>query len=246
MPDFKLWILDLDGTVYRGAEPCPGAAEAVSAHLLRGGLVRFLTNNSGAQPAAVASKLTAMGVPAEPEWVWGTGPGARRWCEAQGLRSVYVLGDEPLQNTFSGLTGEPDEAEGVVAGICRTLTYQKLDEALQVLRRGGRFLATNRDATYPREAGRFEPGAGAIVGALAAAAQREPEAVIGKPEPELIHQILAETGTTPEQAVMAGDREETDIEAGRRAGIATWMVLTGVANELPPGQAGSEDLRGLL
>jgi 4-nitrophenyl phosphatase len=85
-----------------------------------------------------------------------------------------------------------------------------------------------------------------MAAALAAAAGREPDAVIGKPSPEPILQIMREAGAKPEETVMVGDRYETDIAAGLAAGVAAWMVLTGIASELPEGQPGSADLRGLL
>lgn len=107
------------------------------------------------------------------------------------------------------------------------------------------FVATNLDPTYPKEGGRFEPGAGAIVAALATCTGQTP-IVIGKPEPTIVNQILADSGVMAGEAMVVGDREDTDLESGRRAGVPTWLVLTGVASQMIAGQAGSEDLRGLL
>jgi 4-nitrophenyl phosphatase len=108
-----------------------------------------------------------------------------------------------------------------------------------------RFVATNRDATFPIEGGQLVPGAGAIVAALATCAGREPE-LVGKPDPFLIDWILRDAGVAPGDALVIGDRVETDIEAGQRAGCPVHLVLTGVTTTPPPGVAWSPDVVGVL
>jgi 4-nitrophenyl phosphatase len=251
MRTYALYILDLDGTLFRGDEPLPGAVHAVSELRRRGAMIRLLTNNSSLTSAGYAAKLARMGFGAEPAEVWHSGLGAARVCTERGHRRVLAVGEPGLDESLSeaGLKVlDPlaeEGADAVVAGICRTFTYARLNAALQQLRRGARFIATNADRTYPVECGREEPGAGAIVAAIAAAASVEPE-VIGKPNPHLIEMILREAGVAPADALVVGDRPETDLEAGRRAGCPTWLVLTGVARAPVPGQPGSADLTGLL
>ena len=99
---------------------------------------------------------------------------------------------------------------------------------------GAAFVATNRDATFPMEGGLFAPGAGTMVAAVATAVGREPDLVIGKPEPTLIAAAMNRFGALPSETLVVGDRRDTDIEAGRRAGCRTLLVLTGVATE--PGE----------
>lgn len=243
----RLAILDLDGTVYRGDQPCDRAPEAIRELVARGVMIRYLTNNSAAEQETVAEKLRGMGVPCEPEWVYGTGPAAARFCAHQGWRRAFVVGSPALRRSVraAGMAVVAERAEVVIAGICRTFTYDLLRRAQHEVRSGAVFVATNLDPTYPKEHGRFEPGAGAIVAALATCTGQSP-IVIGKPEPTMIHQILADAAVAPEDAVVVGDREDTDLESGRRAGVRTWLVLTGVASEPLPGQPGSADLRGLL
>lgn len=243
----KLAILDLDGTVYRGSEPCPYAPETICDLVEAGVAVRYLTNNSAAEPEAISEKLMAMGVPCEPDWVYGTGPAAARYCRDEGWRRVFVVGEPALIRSVeaAGLESVQENAEVVLVGICRGFTYDWLNNALQQLRQGARFVATNLDPTYPKENGRFEPGAGSLIAAIRTCSERDP-IVVGKPEPTMVLQILQDCGVAPGDAIVVGDRADTDLESGRRAGVPTWLVLTGVTFEPIPGQQGSPDLRGLL
>jgi 4-nitrophenyl phosphatase len=109
----------------------------------------------------------------------------------------------------------------------RRFTYRKLHEAQQAIRAGATFIATNRDATYPVE-GNVIPGGGSIVAAVATAAEREP-ILIGKPSPHAGQLITHYAEVEPTETLMVGDRLETDIEMGRRAGLWTCLVLTGIS-----------------
>lgn len=229
--------MDLDGTVYRGADPVPGAREAVEGWLSQGRDVVYLTNNSAATPSKVSSKLQGMGIPCEPDWVVGTGGAAAKLLASEGCRSVFVVGEPELVRTCEAAGLEVDDRpdpDAVLVGICRGLTYAWIDSALQRLLSGARFVATNRDATYPLEGGRVQPGSGAVVAAIATAAGREPE-VVGKPNPLMVRQILAERGLTPSEALVVGDRLDTDIACGLAAGCDVALVLTGVEREPAPG-----------
>ena len=121
----------------------------------------------------------------------------------------------------------------VVVGIDRQFSYDKLRFAHQAITRGhAQFLATNRDTTLPTEDGEV-PGGGSLVAALAAAAGREP-VNLGKPEAHGYEAILTAAGVAASESVMVGDRLDTDIAVGRRAGAHTVLVLTGVTS---PAQA---------
>lgn len=255
----QLYVLDLDGTVYRGNEPMPGAAEAISELRLRGKQIRFVTNNSRATPSSTVAKLAAMGIGAFPEEVLSSGMAVAKCLAEKGWRRVFVVGEKGL---FESLEAEgletfnrgaesvavpsfDGQADAVVVGICRTFTYGLMNAAMQQILGGATFLATNIDSTYPVENGRFCPGAGSIVAAVRACSGKEP-LVIGKPETFMLDLILAESGCAREEILVVGDRVETDLEWGRRAGCPTHLVLTGVASEPPAGQRYSADLRGLL
>lgn len=260
MPAFSLAIFDLDGTLYRGGEPIPHAVETVRELRARGVQVRYLTNNSGQTRLFFAQKLTAMGFPCAVTDVWSSGLGAAMALASAGHRRVFIIGEPGLVQTLreadvravnagesDGVTRleKPAAADAVVVGICRRFSYDLMDSAMQEVRAGAAFYATNTDATYPLEGGRFIPGSGSLVAAVATCTGVQPT-VIGKPNPFLVERILEETGVAASDCVLVGDRPETDLECGRRLGCQTHLVLTGVVSEPPSGQAFSPDLRGLL
>ncbi len=244
----RLVIFDLDGTLYRGEEPVPGAAETVRGLRDRGALVRFFTNNSTRTPEAAAAKLTRLGIEADPSEVVTSAIGAAQYCRDEGLRRVYAIGEEGLFEVLrrAGLELTEDLApDAVVLGYCRGFTYDRLNEAMQRVLRGARLIATNADPSYPEAEGRLIPGTGAWVAALERCSGAS-AFVAGKPNPHLVRLLLEETGFEPSEAIVVGDRVDTDLECGRRAGCATALVLTGVTNEPPPGQRTLRSLTELL
>lgn len=239
-PDgLRLVVLDLDGTLHRGHEVVPDAPAFVQAALSAGLAVRAFTNNSAAWPEATAAKLRAMGLPFEPSWVWGTGPLAVRTAQLRGWQRVWVVGEPTLIDGFrsTGLTVTSNRPDAVVVGIDRAFTYESLALAADLVRDGAAFVATNRDATYPLEAGRLQPGAGSVVAAIETASGVRPD-VLGKPEPHLLRACREEVGVEPGLTLVVGDRLDTDIAAGRADGCHTWLVTGGVEPAVPFGQAG--------
>jgi phosphoglycolate/pyridoxal phosphate phosphatase family enzyme len=250
---YRLYIFDLDGTLNRGAEAVPKAVSTVQELRKRGALIRFLTNNSGQTRQFYFEKLTRLGFQPVMDEIYSSAIGAAKVCAERGLKTIFYVGEpglkETLEESGAKVVNVSNKAEGaaqaVVAGICRSFTYQWLNGALQQLLNGAEFVATNTDATYPIENGNVEPGAGSIVAAIQAASGIAPT-VIGKPNPLLVEMILNETGVAKPDALAVGDRYETDIVSGRNAGIDTHLVLTGVTQKAPPGQSFSEDLSALL
>jgi len=124
---------------------------------------------------------------------------------------------------------ENEPVDFVVVGLDRGFDYQKLLKAQRAILSGAEFLATNPDPTFPTEEGLI-PGAGSIVAAVERATGRRPK-VIGKPEPFMLELALRLSGARREECVVVGDRLDTDILAGNRAGMITVLVLTGVTTE---------------
>jgi len=228
--NYRAFIVDVDGVLVKGGEPLPGAAAALAA-LTELGRVIILTNNSTRSRAQTAAALRALGFAVTAEMVVTSSYIAARWLrEREGRVRVWVIGEEGLIKELSAaghVLSPPEEAEWVVAGMDRALTYEKLADALRALLSGARFLATNRDGTFPTPAGLL-PGAGAVVGAIEGMGF-PPETVVGKPSPIAFEIALEVAGVSPREALMIGDRLDTDILGAQRAGLDTALILTGVS-----------------
>lgn len=242
-------FLDLDGTVYRGSQACTDAPESIQRLLEAGYEIRYLTNNSAARPIAITEKLAALNIPCQPEWVATSGITAAHYLRASGFKNFSYVGEPGLGESLAESNLQPvglgDLCDALVVGICRSFTYEQMRLASQSIRQGAQFIATNLDPTYPVENGCVIPGAGSIVAAIATASEVNPT-VIGKPEPRMVLDLCQELNMSPAHAVVVGDRIDTDIVCGMRAGAETWLVLTGVTEELPNDQRGSRTLAGLV
>jgi HAD superfamily hydrolase (TIGR01457 family) len=238
---YRGYLLDLDGTVYRGERLLPGAREAVATLRGRGARVLFLSNKPIETRADYARKLTRLGVPAGDGDVLTSGLVMASWLvrHAPGAR-LYVVGEPPLVGELKEagfeVTEDPSRVDVVVIAFDRTFDYRKLDVAYQASRRGARLVATNPDRTCPVEGGEI-PDCAAMIGAIEGASGRRVEAIVGKPSPVTVEAALARMGgLAPRDVLMVGDRLETDIVMASRAGMDSALVLTGVTRR--------EQLRG--
>ncbi len=226
------FIFDLDGTLYRGNTVLPGAAEFIS-HLRQAGIpLLFLTNNATTPPQGVVDRLTQMGIPAGIEDVFTSAQAtAATLAEETPDCRIYVVGEVGLREALLAagltLTGDFREADTVVAGMDREVTYLKLRDAALAIRRGAQFIATNTDRTLPTELG-LVPGAGSLIGLLEIATDVQPR-IIGKPSAGIMQLGLRRLGTPRELTAAVGDRAETDIMGGQAADMPTIAVLTGAS-----------------
>lgn len=229
------YVVDLDGTVYLGDALLPGADRAVRALREAGARVVFLSNNPLYAREEYAAKLTRLGIPTEPEDVLNSSLALVRYLArtSPGAR-LFVIGERAVRRELEEagfvLTDRPEEVDVVVACFDRTFDYAKLRTGFLALRRGARFVATNRDPYCPTPDGGL-PDAGAVVAALEAASGRRLEQVAGKPSPVMAEVLLERLGTPPEDTLVVGDRLETDVALGRAMGCRTAVVLTGVTTE---------------
>ena len=203
-------VLDLDGVLWLGDEPLPGADDAVARFRAAGLAVGFMTNNSNLPVGGYVEKLARFGVEADPSEVLTSAlaaadliaadvaPGAKILaCSGPGV--VEALEARGFEIVDTG------PAEVVVVGWHRNFDFDRLDKASAAIRAGARFVATNLDATYPAPDGLL-PGNGSLVAAVATAAGCRPE-VAGKPEPPTVALVRGRFG---ERGVIAGDRPSTD------------------------------------
>ncbi|MDR5682795.1 MAG: HAD-IIA family hydrolase [Armatimonadota bacterium] len=239
-------VLDLDGVVYRGRRPLPGAREFVAALRRRRIPFVFATNNSAHTVGEYAERLEGMGISASPEQIVTSAV-----CAADYLRNrkdapakVFVIGGPGLRATLrqAGFAlADAPPADAVVVGLDVELTYARLRDACIAIRRGASFVATNRDANLPVE-DELWPGSGAIVAAIETSTGVSP-VVLGKPEPYLFEMALRRLGAAAAETVMVGDQVATDIAGAARVGMRTALVLSGVsAAEDPAGYAARPDV----
>jgi 4-nitrophenyl phosphatase len=203
-------VLDLDGVLWLGNEPLPGAADAVDRFRSAGLEVGFMTNNSSLPVGKYVEKLARFGVEVKPSEVLTSA-----LATADLLAADLAPGSKVLACSGPGMVEALEErgfevvetgpAEAVVVGWHRTFNFERLDRASAAIRAGARFVATNLDATYPAPGGLL-PGNGSLVAAVATAAGRRPE-VAGKPEAPTVALVKARFG---ERGVIAGDRPSTD------------------------------------
>ncbi len=232
------WIFDLDGVIWRGESPIKGAAASVERLRQMGKRPLFATNNSSRAPEYFAQRLQAMNINAAPEDVVTSATATAFYVRSHWPRArVFVVGEEGVQTLLREAGAqvvtiedahETQSVDLVVAGIDRSFTYEKLRLAQKFILSGAKFIATNRDATFPVEGG-VVPGAGSIVAAIECASGVVPLSM-GKPEPAMLLGILERFGLRPDEAAIVGDRLDTDIACGARAGIGTVCVGTGVTS----------------
>jgi phosphoglycolate/pyridoxal phosphate phosphatase family enzyme len=241
-PLLQAYLFDLDGTVYLGEDIIPGAPEAIARLKTRGAGVMYITNKPLSRPQEYAEKLSRLGIPTQPEEIITSSMVLADYLrEHEAGARVLLIGEEVVREDLeqAGMifTDDPLEAEVVALSWTRSFCYDDLNAALQALLRGARLYATNPDTVCPVDAGEVVPDCGATIAAVHACSGRLPDYIAGKPGPMLPLGALARLGVEPQNAALVGDRLETDITCGNRAGMKTIAVLTGVATEETIGAA---------
>ncbi|HIC89952.1 MAG TPA: HAD family hydrolase, partial [Anaerolineae bacterium] len=250
------FIIDMDGVIYRGNTPLPGAREFVATLQAEGIPFLFLTNNSTRTPWQYVEKLAAFGIGVNEARVFTSSQATADYLvrAAEPGAPVYLIGEDGLWQAVTVRGFRPVErgcdASWVVVGMDTQLTYERLRQATLGIYYGARFVASNPDVNLPTEDGPI-PGAGAIVAALEAASGVKAQ-VIGKPQPEIYRNALNRLGVSAQRTAAIGDRWETDILGGHNAGLITIGVLTGAttaeqfAQSKPAPDMVFPDLRALL
>jgi HAD superfamily hydrolase (TIGR01450 family) len=232
------WLFDLDGTVYLGDALVPGARETILALRTAGRRVGFLSNKPLQTREEYARKLTRLGIPTGPEAVITSALVLARHLERLDPGApLFVIGEPPLlaELRAHGFEVRSDaRVRWVVIAFDRTFDYAKLNTALQaVSRHGARMIATNPDRTCPVEGGEIPDCAG-MIAAVEAVTGKTVEAIVGKPSPIILEAALAALGVAAADCTVVGDRIETDIVMGKRGGLATVLVLSGVTRADDP------------
>lgn len=223
----------MDGVLWRGTESI-GSLPAIFSKIQSKGLqMAFVTNNATRTVGQYLEVFQGFGVQVAAEQVHTSAKVTAQVLKEQHPAGgkVYIIGERGLQEALEdqGFEIADEDCLAVVVGLDRNLTYDKLKHATQLIRGGAAFIGTNPDRTLPSPSGEV-PGAGSILAALEAATDKR-ATVIGKPERALLDSALKQLGLSAGQALMVGDRVETDIAAGQKAGCRTALVLSGVTSD---------------
>lgn len=238
------WVLlDLDGVIYRGDSPIEGSREAIESLNCNGFKTRYLTNNATLTEEELGQKLAGMGIKTKPNDILTSGKAASMYLkERKGQLLIYPVGSKALEFELKQQGHrivDWREAQAVVACLDFDFDYAKLANSSNAIRNGALFVATNRDSVIPVERG-LMPGAGAIVSAIEVASGVRAIS-IGKPETEIASIASRSWGLSEKDAVVVGDRLDTDIALGNRIGAITALVLTGFASSSDAAMAKSSD-----
>lgn len=228
----KLFLLDMDGTIYLGERLFDSTLAFLSRIREKGGRYLFLTNNSSKSTDAYVRKLGSLGIAAEPsDFLTSTHATCLYINERYPGKKFYAFGTESfveqLIDAGISVTREPDDdVFGIVMGNDTELSFKKLDDACRMLtERDVVYIATNPDWVCPTAYG-YVPDCGSVAEMIWRATGKRP-VFIGKPKPEMINLALENYGYTTEETLMIGDRVYTDIASGFNAGVDTVLVLSG-------------------
>jgi 4-nitrophenyl phosphatase len=225
-------IVDMDGVLYRGSEPIQGTPNFIEFLRHRGIGFVLATNNSTKTPLQYVEKLAGMRVKVAADEILTSAEATAGYLAGMAPRGarVFVVGQDGLQASLreAGFDLVEDRPEYVVAGLDFDVCYDRLAQAALHVRAGAQFLGTNPDKTFPSERG-IVPGAGSLLAFLEAATGVTPT-VIGKPHTAMMEQAIARLKADRSHTAVLGDRLETDVLAGKRAGLATLLVLSGITD----------------
>ena len=230
--DKRLFLLDMDGTIYLDEQLFDGTLDFLT-HVQRiGGRAMYLTNNSSKSVSSYVDKLKRLGIEAHPEDFFTSVNATVLHLRQKSFHKIYAFGTNSFkQQLKEGGLPVTDRLEENIDCLCMgfdtELTFQKLEDACILLNRGVEYIATNPDWVCPTWYGSV-PDCGSVAEMLYRATGRRPQ-VMGKPQPHMVDLAVKQSGFSKEQAILLGDRLYTDIKSGVNAGIDTVLVLSGEA-----------------
>jgi len=232
LKDKRLFLLDMDGTIYLDEQLFDGTLEFLDHVRAMGGRAMYLTNNSSKSVKSYVDKLARLGINACAEDFLTSVNATVLYLQKQAYHKIYAFGTQSFKSQLkeAGLPVTDVLDEGIdclCMGFDTELTFQKLEDACILLNRGVDFVATNPDWVCPTWYGSV-PDCGSVSEMLFRATGRRPR-FIGKPQPDMVELAVAKSGFTKEQAILLGDRLYTDIQSGVNAGVDTVLVLSGEA-----------------
>ena len=220
--------IDMDGTIYKGMEPIPGAKEFISKLNDNGIPYMFVTNNSSKGRREYYQKLRRMGFDIDMDNVLTSGTAALRFLKNERPgRKVYVIGTESYMEDVReyGIEADDTDPDIVLLTYDRELTYDKINKGYRFIKHGAEFIATHPDDLCPTEDD-YDVDIGAFI-AMYARVLKEGPLIIGKPNRLLLDMAASEMGIPSDSIAMVGDRLYTDIRMAYDNGLPSILVLTG-------------------
>lgn len=230
--EIKGFICDMDGVIYHGKEILPGVADFI--HWLHEEKKQylFLTNNSSSTPRELRQKLLRMGLDVGEEHFYTSALATAEFLKHQAPNcSAYVIGEAGLLNALydAGITMNEVDPDYVVVGEGKTYSLDTLNKAVDLVMKGAKLIGANPDVSGPVENG-IVPACGALVAPIEIATGKKAY-FCGKPNPLMMRTGLKILGCHSAEAVMVGDRMDTDVISGMESGMSTVLVLSGVSTE---------------
>lgn len=229
MKHYHGYLIDLDGTLFRGDELLPGAHAFIEELQKQQIPYLFVTNNSSRTPEWIAHKMSRLGFAVSPTQILTSAQATASYIAIHYEQpAVLAIGEEGLENALRqvGCFLVKKDPEIVVVGIDRRFTYEKMAAACSAIAKGARFIGTNPDRALPMETG-LAPGSGSLIAAIATATDCEPF-FIGKPESPILEVAFKRLEVEPKDTLIVGDNLATDILAGVNYGVDTLLLLTGI------------------
>jgi len=241
VPAYAGYVFDCDGTVYLGDTPLRGAVETIAEVRARGARTLFLTNNPTRLQSDYADRLTTMGIPTSSADVVSSIDALVAYLAREQPRPrLLVIGEALLEGVLreAGFDVSGPAPDVVVVSFDRTFDYAKLKRALDAVNGGARIVATNPDRYCPSPDGGL-PDCAAMLAAVEACTGARAEAIVGKPSTHMADVVRRRLGVPPGDAVLVGDRLETDMLMARKLGMDFALVLTGAtaADDVPEGDS---------
>lgn len=234
MKNYRLFLVDLDGTIYRGKETIDSGVRFVQRIKKAGKECLFLTNNTTRTDQMVVDKLAQHGVKTDTEHIYTPNMATISYIleeekQRESKIGVYLIGQTGLWHEFlkhPEFELNDQNPAYVVVGMDTDLTYHKVQVAAQAIRNGAVFIGTNADVNLPSEKG-LMPGNGSQCAMIAVASGQKP-LFIGKPSAIIVEKVLAKFNCVKEDALLVGDNYDTDVKAGFNSGVDQLLVTSGI------------------
>lgn len=229
----KGFLIDMDGVIYKGSEPIPGAVEFINGLRDKGLPFLFLTNNSQRTSRDVCYKLNKMGFRINDTDIFTCAMATARYLASRKENgTAYVIGEGGLLTELHnvGYSIVDDQPDYVIIGEGRTIMLESVDKAINMILNGAKLIATNLDPNCPVGNGKYRAGCGALVAMLEFATGIKAFSV-GKPSPVMMRMARKALQLTTDETVMIGDTMGTDILGAGSMGFTTVLTLSGVTHE---------------